>query len=153
MSINKKVEALLIVTDPFAELFQLHQNDPEFIKKRFKEIINLNTHESFIELVERWRDDLGLHNDDSTLIIITDLTNNKFQIEYQDNLKEFIENERNLENAPIASPTPAESIVDVEKSNFPSLEVCTPNQLIDRLKCDMSHYLHNIYKGTKSKKQ
>ena len=70
--VAKDVKAVLLVTDPFAELLQLNENNREFIKSRYEELQRLTTHESFSELVEKWRDEFGMHNDDSTLVLIED---------------------------------------------------------------------------------
>jgi len=67
--------AILIVTDPFSELFQKHKDDVDYIKARLDELQKLGNHESYVELVERWRDQLGMHNDDSTLVLLQDFSN------------------------------------------------------------------------------
>lgn len=83
------LKAILLVTDPFAELFQIHQNDSEFISKRLNEICNLSEHESFISLVENWRNSFNLHNDDSTLIIITDLKQRQVNVAHEDDIEDL----------------------------------------------------------------
>lgn len=94
-TINQDVLAILMVTDPFAELFQLHENNNDFIKLRLEELQSLTTHESFTELVERWRDKFGMHNDDSTLILITDFAENSINIAHADELDLLCQDERN----------------------------------------------------------
>lgn len=81
------LKAILLVTDPFAELFQIHQTDSEFISKRLNEICNLSDHESFVNLVENWRNSLNLHNDDSSLIIITDLKQQPVHVVHEDDIE------------------------------------------------------------------
>lgn len=93
--VNRDVKAVLIVTDPFAEFFQLNENNLDFIKLRFEELQKLSTHESFLELVERWRDEFGMHNDDSTLVLIEDVSNSEFTVVYQDNLTDLCATETN----------------------------------------------------------
>lgn len=97
-AIDKDVRAILMVTDPFAELFQLHENNPDFIKSRFEELQRLTNHESFIELVEKWRDEFGMHNDDSTLVLITDCSDNNLTIAYSDDLEQLCIDEKNTKN-------------------------------------------------------
>jgi hypothetical protein len=63
-------ELMLVATDPFTELFQKHASEPEFIKQLTEQLRQLSTHESFVELVERWRTEYQMHNDDSTIVII-----------------------------------------------------------------------------------
>lgn len=97
-SVNRDVRAILIVTDPFAELFMIHENNYDFIKQRIKELTNLNNHKSFSELVENWRDMYGMHNDDSTLVLIDDISKSGFTIEYSDNLTELCVGEGTIKN-------------------------------------------------------
>ena len=91
--INRNVKTILMVTDPFAELFQRNENNLDFIKARFGELQNLNNHKSFSELVERWRDEFGMHNDDSTLIFISDCADNNFKYGHTDNLDRLCQDE------------------------------------------------------------
>lgn len=101
-TLNRDVKAILMVTDPFAELFQLHENNRGFIKARFDDLQSLTTHESFVELVEKWRDEFGMHNDDSTLVLIGDLSNPVFTFENNDNLADLCTNIRNTTESPNA---------------------------------------------------
>ena len=87
ITVNRDVKAVLMVSDPFAELFQLNQNNRDFIKSRFDELQTLTTHESFTEMVERWRDDFGMHNDDSTLVFIEDVGNPGLTVQHGDDLE------------------------------------------------------------------
>lgn len=92
-TINRDVKAILMVTDPFAELFQIHENDIDFIKLRLDELNHLANHKSFIELVERWRDVFGMHNDDSTLVLITECSDNSVSIAHADDLEQLCQDE------------------------------------------------------------
>ncbi|MBD5259619.1 MAG: hypothetical protein HDS46_02320 [Bacteroides sp.] len=103
-SVEKNVKMLLMVSDPIAELFQLNETKPEFIRSRINEILSLTEHTSFIDLVEKWRDELGMHNDDTTLIIIKDPSNNNFTIEYSDNIDDLCSCEFDSENNSIGTP-------------------------------------------------
>lgn len=96
-SINQDVLAILIVTDPFAELFQLHENNRDFIKGRLGELQNLTSHDSFTELVERWRNEFGMHNDDSTLVLIEEIAKSGFYIKHRDYLNELCAAETSVE--------------------------------------------------------
>ena len=94
------LEAILIVTDPFAELFQHHQKNTEFIKERMCEIGRLNNHESYINLVERWRDDFNMHNDDSTLVILNKFEDKEVTIIHEDSIDKLLDNGKsNSENS------------------------------------------------------
>lgn len=106
-TVNRDVRALIMVTDPFAELFQLNENNLDFIKARFNELQNLTTHESFTELVEKWRDEFGMHNDDSTLILIEELTNPEFSIDHSDNLTTLCD----IETGVLQNNSPSHQII------------------------------------------
>lgn len=115
-TINRDVKVILMVTDPFAELFQLHENNIEFIKARFEELHVLTTHESFKELVERWRDEFGMHNDDSTLVYIDDVSNSDFTICHNDNLEELCVIETDNEDIQTIQGS-SESVATIENVN------------------------------------
>lgn len=57
---------LLLVSDPFSEFLSVHK---EKSSQYIEEILALENHEDFVNLVDKWRVQ-GMHNDDSTLIII-----------------------------------------------------------------------------------
>lgn len=140
-SINRDVKAILMVTDPFAELFQLHENNIEFTKARFDELQSLTTHDSFTELVERWRDDFGMHNDDSTLVFIDDLPNSNFAIRHIDNLEELCFTETDNEDNQIIQlslePTATLGSVSASNTGNPTEHDSHPETLdeaVDRLK-------------------
>jgi hypothetical protein len=78
---------ILIVSDPFAELFQKHETESNFIEERVQEIAALNENKDFEKLVERWRDDYQMHNDDSTVVLVDDLTDSSpFHVSYEADL-------------------------------------------------------------------
>lgn len=88
------LNAILMVSDPFAELFQIHQKDRDFICKRLNELHSLSDHESFVNLVEYWRNKFNLHNDDSTLIFIDNFRSTSLNIIWQDNLRQLCLDEK-----------------------------------------------------------
>lgn len=92
------LKAILMVTDPFAELFQIHKDNSKFISERLKEINNLSDHNSFVNLVENWRDLYNMHNDDSTIIILNNFNNSSSKLLWKDNLHELITGEKEIEN-------------------------------------------------------
>lgn len=92
---NFDLKAILIVTDPFAELFQIHQDDSRFISERLKEIRNLSDHNSFVSLVEDWRDLYNMHNDDSTLVYLDSFSERKINKLKIDNINDLIYSENN----------------------------------------------------------
>ena len=64
----KENETILLVSDPFSD-FLLERKKEGAIKQYISKLINLNSHEEFENLVEEWRI-LGMHNDDTTLIVV-----------------------------------------------------------------------------------
>lgn len=82
---------LLLVSDPFSDFFEKHREDST---SYLKEILALESHDDFIKLVEKWRLQ-GMHNDDSTLIIIQC---NKENIVEQDNLELLLRKEKECIN-------------------------------------------------------
>lgn len=57
--------SLLLVSDPFSDFLSRHRDDEELIKQIFA----IKNHQEFETFVEKWRDE-GMHNDDSTLVIV-----------------------------------------------------------------------------------
>ncbi|MDE5997687.1 MAG: hypothetical protein K2G77_05695 [Muribaculaceae bacterium] len=82
-------KTILLVTDPFSELFQKHMNNKKFITDRLMEIDVLTDHHSFCETIERWRDDFEMHNDDSTLIMLNDFSTLLCEHEHIDSLEDL----------------------------------------------------------------
>ena len=65
----KSNQCLLLVSDPFSELFQNVRNT-EKEKIIVEKILSLKDYEEYLKLVDEFRDSYHMHNDDSTLIII-----------------------------------------------------------------------------------
>lgn len=77
-------EKILLVSDPFSDfLFKAKKNkeDIDYIE----ELLKVDNHDSFCLLVDDFRDK-GMHNDDSTLIVIEYDGNEEFDISYQDDI-------------------------------------------------------------------
>lgn len=78
---------LLLVSDPFSEFLDKYkENSTKFLN----EILALESHDDFIKLVENWRLQ-GMHNDDSTLIIIQYKKGNDVK---QDDIEDLINKEK-----------------------------------------------------------
>lgn len=71
---------LLLVSDPFAELLYKEKEDYN-IKGLITELLSIETHGDFVCLVDKWRMEKGMHNDDSTLVIIEYDGNEQFNID------------------------------------------------------------------------
>lgn len=62
-------ETMLLVSDPFSELFQKNvgsENETKIVQA----VLSIDCYESFITMVDSFRREYGMHNDDSTLIIV-----------------------------------------------------------------------------------
>lgn len=77
---------LLLVSDPFSDFFSEHKDvAPEFVK----ELLNVSSHKEYELLVERWRDEHHMHNDDSTVVIVEYDGTDDFDVVYKDDIKEL----------------------------------------------------------------
>lgn len=80
--LNQKT-TIILVSDPFSDFLnekKKEHNEDTFIK----ELLAVESHEQYESLVESWRSNYGMHNDDSTLIIIEDDGNNNFNFNKED---------------------------------------------------------------------
>lgn len=64
LDFNKDMKALL-VSDPFSDYLTNKRDD----KSLLEELLKVQNHSAFCELVKKWREK-GMHNDDSTLVIV-----------------------------------------------------------------------------------
>lgn len=85
---------LFLVSDPFAEILY-NINGEKCAQDYVRELLAVSNHEEFVQLVDRWRMEKSMHNDDSTLIIIENDGSELFNIDKMppDNLDKLIENE------------------------------------------------------------
>lgn len=94
-TLNERANRLLIVSDPFAELlYKAKESDSDY-KELLKGLLSVTNHEEYCLLVDEWREKKGLHNDDSTLVIVEFDNNSQMEIIHQDNLSYFVNKERN----------------------------------------------------------
>jgi hypothetical protein len=133
------VELMLVATDPFSELFQKHASEPEFIKQLTEQLRQLSTHESFVELVERWRTEYQMHNDDSTIVIIDKFESQAFEISHEDNLAELAKGDE--------SPAPRQKVVLHKK--VPSNDDTSNKVAVENIQKAVSELLQH-YDGKKS---
>lgn len=88
-------ETMLLVSDPFSELFQKNagsENETEIAKT----IMSIDCYESFITMVDSFRREYGMHNDDSTLIIVQYDGSSSINISDEKSLDSLIEEEKYL---------------------------------------------------------
>lgn len=82
---------IIMVSDPFSD-FLLEHNKKGDLDSYIIELSKISNHDEFECLVEDWRK-LGMHNDDTTLIIMEYDEKEDWNILYQDNLEDLIKKE------------------------------------------------------------
>ena len=85
-------KCLLIVSDPFSE-FLLEHSKQGNIAKYVQQLFSLASHDDFESLVCEWRKE-GMHNDDTTLVIVEYDKSEDIAITYLDNIVEMVEKEK-----------------------------------------------------------
>ena len=88
---------LFLVSDPFSE-FMLEHSKQGDIAKYVQQLLSLASHDDFEALVDEWRKE-GMHNDDTTLVIIESDNAEALTITYADNIAEMIEKEKSFEDS------------------------------------------------------
>lgn len=88
---------LFLVSDPFSE-FMLEHSKQGDIAKYVQQLLSLASHDDFEALVDEWREE-GMHNDDTTLVIIESDNAEALTITYADNIAEMIEKEKSFEDS------------------------------------------------------
>ena len=109
-----KGDYLFLVSDPFSDfLFEHYKQDD--VVKYMQQLIKLSSHEDFEAVVDEWREK-GMHNDDTTLIIVEPDDSDDFTIVALDDIDKLINEEKrelkSKEEKPIeqiVSPTSNES--------------------------------------------
>ena len=90
-----KSTSIIIVSDPFSDFLNEKRklgNEEEYIKQ----LLSIENHDEFEELVAEWRDSFNMHNDDSTLVIIEYDGHSSFDIVNHDEIDVFIAEELEL---------------------------------------------------------
>lgn len=85
-------DTILLVSDPFSDFLFNNWNTPNEAAL-VDRLLGVNSHAEFEEVVEQWRA-MGMHNDDSTLIIIKHGYGDSFKITENDNIDSLIEQEK-----------------------------------------------------------
>jgi serine/threonine protein phosphatase PrpC len=83
---------LLLVSDPFSEFLLEHSKQGD-IAKYVQQLLSLASHDDFETLVCEWRKE-GMHNDDTTLVIVEYDNSENLSITHPDNIVEMIEKEK-----------------------------------------------------------
>ena len=87
---------LFLVSDPFSD-FLFEHNKQGDVAEYMQHLLKLSSHEDFEALVESWRK-AGMHNDDTTLVIVEPDDSDDFSIEQDkvDDIIKLIEEEKKL---------------------------------------------------------
>lgn len=86
------MNSLLLVSDPLSDFLLEHCNKGlgwQYISQ----LLGISSHEEFEDLVERWRKE-GMHNDDTTLVIVDNDGLDDFSIVVSDDIDTLIEKEK-----------------------------------------------------------
>lgn len=76
-------DTILLVTDPFSDFFYEKAKSGNDCSEYLQEVKRLNSHDDYVKLVEKWRNE-GMHDDDSTLVVIIPNDKDTVSIAYED---------------------------------------------------------------------
>lgn len=109
-----KESHLLLVSDPFSD-FLLEKKKQENIAEYISQLLSISNHEDFEKLVDDWRH-IGMHNDDTTLVIVEDDNKDNFIVVHEDSIEKLKE----LDELPKVEPqqnNPSENSKEQVKAN------------------------------------
>jgi len=98
---------LLLVSDPFSD-FLLEHDKKKDIAEYINMLLAISSHDEFVEIVDEWRK-AGMHNDDTTLIIVEHDDDTSFNVAHIDCLSEMIEAEKAKQEEEESNETVSES--------------------------------------------
>lgn len=143
---------ILLVSDPFSELFQKNSRDKDRLKHLIDGIASLTDHDSFVSLVETWRSEYSMHNDDSTLVVLSELSKiDSVDIEHEDDLEALQNQEANTSTDSPANATPQSSPKPKKEPDPFMSDIRSPNKLSQKKAKSKKTEKHNK-KSKKSKK-
>lgn len=99
---------LLLVSDPFSD-FLLEHSKQGNIAMYVQQLLSLASHDDFETLVCEWRKE-GMHNDDTTLVIVEYDNSDALTITHRDDIAERIEKEKSI-------ATSSQETVEAESEN------------------------------------
>ena len=85
-------EYLFLVSDPFSEFLLEHSKKGD-IAHYVQQLLALSSHDDFEALVGDWRKE-GMHNDDTTLVIVENDNSADFSTQEQDDINSYVETEK-----------------------------------------------------------
>lgn len=118
----KEGKCLLLVSDPFSEFLLEHSKQGDF-NKYVQQLLLLDSHDDFETMVTEWRKE-GMHNDDTTLVIVENDKSDVLTISHADDIIEMVEYEKmskntanqEIENAPDPQDVPFQEKVEVAEN-------------------------------------
>lgn len=123
---------LLLVTDAFSDFFfQLGEKSNSYITQ----LLSVNSHEEYKGLVEKWRAE-GMHDDDSTVVVIEWDGDDKFTKGYIDSIKDMVAKDKISDSDDTSNNYGYDSLDEVftsastndDQSQFDTTPICNPNQ-------------------------
>lgn len=99
---------LFLVSDPFSD-FLFEHNKQGDVAEYMQKLLELSSHEEFETLVDEWRK-VGMHNDDTTLVIVEYNNSDALTIIHSDDIAEMIEKEKSIS-------TSSQETVEAESEN------------------------------------
>lgn len=116
-------EKLLLVSDPFSDILYEKQG-ADSVKNLISELLAIESHEAFETLVAKWREK-GMHNDDSTLVVVEYDKTNDFNVVYEDNIDVYIDTEKQQDSSP-------EPVLESKAENLENENTSDPLTLSDK---------------------
>lgn len=92
LGVLNKGQYLFLVSDPFSD-FLFERDKQGVITEYMQQLLKLSSHEDFETLVDEWRK-AGMHNDDTTLIIVEPDDSDDFTIVALDDIDKLIDEEK-----------------------------------------------------------
>lgn len=117
---------LLLVSDPFSD-FLLEHNKQGDISEYLQQLLKLSSHDEFEALVDNWRVK-GMHNDDTTLVIVEDDQTELLSTLICDDInlmieKERKENEKQKESSLVLVDSFQQKIQERQKNQIENVEL------------------------------
>lgn len=137
-------EYLLLVSDPFSDFLFGHKKQGD-IAQYIQQLLDLSSHTEFENLVTEWRKE-GMHDDDTTLIIVKNDNSDVFNIEAQDDINTLIVTEDNERKS-------QENIAKETESNEQTITESTCVSNSTDKKCFIEELLKILGFNSKSKKK
>lgn len=109
---------ILLVSDPFSDFLNERKKGGKE-ELYIKELLQVTNHDEFEALVDKWRKEYGMHNDDSTLIIIEYEESDDFHCHSVDDIQSLILEEQKQQEQTEPKKENNEAIQNVVNSIMP----------------------------------